>query len=114
MRISYFRTSLWKNLDLKKADKPRKFIWEFTTDQFYDFSEEFIHKLRRKNIYLKHNMMKLRIIRVPFTERRITYSFSNICGHGAFILLALSYLETEFLNLRLYATSGIFLSILFQ
>lgn len=66
--------------------------------------------------------------------KAFSYSYSNICGHGAFILLAASYLETDFFQLRLYAArfvifthsgtlcasnpntpcSGVTLSILFQ
>jgi len=32
---------------------------------------------------------------------------SNIAGHGAFVFLAVSYLDSDFLQLRLYAMSGI-------
>jgi hypothetical protein len=39
---------------------------------------------------------------------------SNVVGHGSFIMLAISYLESDFLNLRAYAINGIMLSILFQ
>jgi CRP-like cAMP-binding protein len=42
------------------------------------------------------------------------YSVSDLCGHGSFAFLALSYLENDFLNLRLYAAGGISLSIIFQ
>mmetsp|Transcript_7142 Transcript_7142/g.7811 ORF Transcript_7142/g.7811 Transcript_7142/m.7811 type:complete len:835 (+) Transcript_7142:390-2894(+) len=42
------------------------------------------------------------------------YSFSDLAGHGSFLFLALSYLENDFLHLRLYAFSGICLSIIFQ
>lgn len=42
------------------------------------------------------------------------YTISNICGHGAFLFLAVSYLETDFMNLRLFAFSGISLSMIFQ
>jgi CRP-like cAMP-binding protein len=44
----------------------------------------------------------------------IEYKLSNLAGHGAFVFLALSYLESDFMNLRLYAASGISLSIIFQ
>jgi len=47
---------------------------------------------------------------------RITlpFTFSNLAGHGSFVFLMASYLETDFLNLRLYALSGITLSLVFQ
>lgn len=60
-------------------------------------------------------MMKERLVPISiFGNRRIKFYWTNICGHGAFLYLALSYLETDFWNLRLYATSGIVLSMFFQ
>lgn len=48
-------------------------------------------------------------------KRVIHLSISEMAGHGSFFFLALSYLENDFLNLRLYALSGQqFLIILFQ
>ena len=46
-------------------------------------------------------------IQIPFT-------LSNVAGHGSFVFLMASYLETDFLNLRMYALSGISLSLIFQ
>ena len=39
-------------------------------------------------------------------KRVIHLSISEMAGHGSFFFLALSYLENDFLNLRLYALSG--------
>jgi CRP-like cAMP-binding protein len=42
------------------------------------------------------------------------YTLSDLAGHGSFLFLAFGYMETDFLNLRLYAFSGICLSVIFQ
>lgn len=41
-------------------------------------------------------------------------SLSDLAGHASFMFLALSYLESDFLALRLFAVSGVSLSIIFQ
>uniref|UniRef100_A0A7S3HEK0 Cyclic nucleotide-binding domain-containing protein n=1 Tax=Spumella elongata TaxID=89044 RepID=A0A7S3HEK0_9STRA len=53
---------------------------------------------------------------LPFkaTKSEYTMSLSDLAGHSSFILLALSYLETDFLLLRMFAASGVSLSIIFQ
>lgn len=43
-----------------------------------------------------------------------TLSLSDVAGHGSFILLACSYLVTDFFQLRMFAASGVTLSIIFQ
>ena len=45
---------------------------------------------------------------------KFSFTLSNLAGHGSFLLLALSYLEKDFLQLRLFAASGMSLSIIFQ
>ena len=47
-------------------------------------------------------------------SQRISYTWSNLAGHSSFLLLALSYLEKDFLQLRIFAASGMSLSIIFQ
>lgn len=47
-------------------------------------------------------------------SNEFTYTWSDLAGHGSFLFLACSYLENDFLKLRLYAVCGITLSILFQ
>lgn len=65
---------------------------------------------------LQEFMLRERVL--PFRNfisgKPIAFNFSNICGHGAFLFLAVSYQETEFVRLRLFACSGIVLNILFQ
>jgi CRP-like cAMP-binding protein len=43
-----------------------------------------------------------------------TLSLSDLAGHGSFVLLMCSYLVTDFFELRMFAASGVTLSILFQ
>lgn len=63
---------------------------------------------------IKIAMIKDRVIRIPITNIKIPYKWTNLAGHGSFVFLALSYLETDFFNLRAFALSGISLSIMFQ
>lgn len=64
--------------------------------------------LKRQRLFFRGAMIKKR----NFNGK--AYSFADLTGHGAFVFLAISYLETDITNLRLYAASGISLSILFQ
>jgi len=79
---------------------------------------ELRNSIRRKVLLIKGSMIKKRniLINVPFSIASFnwSYTFSDLCGHGAFLMLGFSYLETEIFNLRLYAASGITLSIIFQ
>lgn len=60
-------------------------------------------------------MVKPRFITLPISNLApIKFSVTEAAGHGAFVALALSYLETDVLNLRLMACTGIFLNIMFQ
>jgi hypothetical protein len=47
----------------------------------------------------------------PLTVRT---NMSNLCGHGSFLLLAMAYLESDVLLLRVFSAGGIALSVLFQ
>ena len=92
----------------KKNNEPRLVVWW----------KEAINYLNRKRVLLRGTMVRIRRVELPIYGEILhlnsTFSYSNLAGHGAFIFLALSYKETDFLNLRLYAASGIFLSIIFQ
>jgi CRP-like cAMP-binding protein len=44
----------------------------------------------------------------------INYSLSNLAGHGSFMCLAMSYMESDFFYLRTYAFTGISLAMIFQ
>jgi len=69
----------------------------------------------KKMILLKGFFCKIRRTNLPYVKDMFpVYSVSNMAGHGAFMAMALSYLETDFMMLRIYAASGITLSIVFQ
>lgn len=56
------------------------------------------------------------VFKVPFKADKNVHSLSlsDLAGHASFMFLALSYLESDFLALRLFAVSGVSLSIIFQ
>jgi len=58
-------------------------------------------------------MVKSRGLTLPGVGQ-VKWTLTEVAGHGAFVALALSYLEKDVWNLRLFACSGIFLNILFQ
>lgn len=79
--------------------------------------------LQRSKLLIKAKMIERRdfILTVPgfisrSRERMMShsYSWSDLAGHGSFLFLAVSYLERDFFHLRLYAMSGVTLSIIFQ
>lgn len=91
---------------------------KLTNPEYY---EELISTLKRKKLLLRAAMTKKRkiVLQPPAfigsdPIRLPMFNLSELAGHGSFVFLALSYLENDFLNLRLYAFSGITLSILFQ
>lgn len=61
---------------------------------------------------LNHAMVRERTLTI--NNRTFKYQLTNLAGHGSFVMLALGYLESDFLHLRAYAFTGITLSILFQ
>ena len=90
----------------------------------FGYLRELSSQFKKKKLLFRGEMVRPRIFRftVPafFTKRgapssyMIAYTWSNVAGHGAFVFLALSYLEKDFLNLRLFAVSGITLAMIFQ
>lgn len=42
------------------------------------------------------------------------FNYSNVAGHAAFASMAVSYIETDIMLLRMFAVSGLSLSIVFQ
>jgi hypothetical protein len=89
--------------------------------QILDFVDNALFYLQKKKILLRGVMTRKRILSYPklvtmFCGRTESKPFTlgQVAGHGSFIMLAISYLESDFLNLRMYAVSGIGLSILFQ
>mmetsp|Transcript_8041 Transcript_8041/g.8191 ORF Transcript_8041/g.8191 Transcript_8041/m.8191 type:complete len:457 (+) Transcript_8041:180-1550(+) len=105
-----------------KDSKTRKFRHSLGNDEELEEWEKLHEVLReeffKQKILLRGFMVKMRsfIFTIPGTGVKVplVYTISNLCGHGAFFFLALSYLESNFFSLRLFAASGITLSILFQ
>ena len=102
----------FKNIDLKKASD----IGSLGNINVFQRSGNFI---KRKVMLLNYEMRKERFFRLPlFTSRSgsntIPYSISSLCGHVSFMIFGASYLQTDFLNLRLYAVSGLSFAIIFQ
>jgi CRP-like cAMP-binding protein len=44
----------------------------------------------------------------------LPYTLSNLAGHGSFLCLALAYMESDYLHLRMYAFTGVGLAMVFQ
>jgi hypothetical protein len=59
----------------------------------------------------RERCLNLKVAALPVSVRT---NFSNWCGHGSFLMLALAYMESDILLLRAFSASGILLSILFQ
>ena len=71
--------------------------------------------MNKRLLLLRGAMTRKRVLNLMFIKStNRAFSYSDVAGHGAFLCLALSYLETDFLTLRLYAASGVTLSIIFQ
>ncbi len=97
---------------------PKVVIRNHSTLSNSESLDELRNTIRRKSILFKGFIMKRRVLNytLPFGIGHFyfPYSVSDLCGHGSFAFLALSYLENDFMNLRLYAAGGISLSIIFQ
>jgi CRP-like cAMP-binding protein len=103
----------------------RKSVPQPPPNPFWVWFEETKLYLLKKKLLFRGEMVKLRLLKISIPEESIiagmpkrTYTFvyqlSNLAGHGAFIFLAVSYMESDFINLRMYALSGITLSMIFQ
>lgn len=75
-------------------------------------------EFQRRFILFRGWMLRKRYLsaRVPIIGRRFMFPFtvSDLSGHLSFVFLALSYLESDFMNLRIFAASGLSMSIIFQ
>ena len=67
-----------------------------------------------KKRYIDYSILRSASSNGATESQRISYTWSNLAGHSSFLLLALSYLEKDFLQLRIFAASGMSLSIIFQ
>jgi hypothetical protein len=109
------QSSSWGMRASFRKPKDRKEIW----------FEENMLKFQKRKLYLRHAMVKNRTFtftypKIPFMTTTnskpiiFVYQLSNIAGHGAFMCLALSYIESDILQLRVFAVSSGVLSMLFQ
>jgi CRP-like cAMP-binding protein len=96
--------------------------WQRNLKPYIDYkNERLVPYIKGRLQFLQAEMVKQRFIEVKLPgitarakTRRIFYTLSNLAGHGSFLLLAVSYLEKDFLHLRLFAATGMSLSIIFQ
>ena len=75
----------------------------------YNRHETIIGILQKQKILLRGAMIKKRTTNFLFLNNFLptySYSYSELAGHGAFISMALSYSETDFMMLRAYASTG--------
>lgn len=73
------------------------------------------HLLVQKNrLLLRGAIVRPRFIKIPMLDMVLSYTITNLFGHTSFLCLSLSYMETDFLHLRIYALSGITCAIMFQ
>lgn len=114
-RYHWYGNSYRLNTKLVKLPFVRRNHSTLSNNETFD---ELRNTIRRKTILLKGFIVKRRVFNytLPFGIGHFyfPYSVSDLCGHGSFAFLALSYLENDFLSLRLYAAGGISLSIIFQ
>jgi hypothetical protein len=99
-RRLHYLSSEWRKEGLFRAKTGARWLNTVTKYHFDRFFE-----VMTREIVLK--------VKSPWGNP-IKFSLSNLCGHGAFLFLAISYTETNFFHLRVYASSGILLSIFFQ
>lgn len=81
------------------------------------YEEQVSYAAKQANLWKSAMIAKTNFqFHIPFRSAPTLYnlSLSDMAGHASFILLAISYLESDFLQLRLFATSGITFSIMFQ
>lgn len=108
------QSSIYRRASFKKPKEHRE-VW----------FEENMLKFQKRKLFLRHAMVKNRTFtftypKIPFMTKTnskpivFVYQLSNVAGHGAFICLALSYMESDFLQLRVFAVSSGVLSMLFQ
>jgi CRP-like cAMP-binding protein len=109
-RATKFRTASLLKLQRRNFHPEVKQAFSQTTSEHT--SAEDTYELLKQEIIKK----RVAIFRLPLGIQpiEVPYTLSNLAGHGSFIFLAVSYLESDVMSLRVYAVSGITLSILFQ
>ena len=78
------------------------------------WKKEILGGFPKCRILIRAEMVKRRRMWNIFLWKEETRSLSDIAGHASFVVLAISYTETELLNLRMYAAAGVSLSMVFQ
>jgi hypothetical protein len=78
------------------------------------YKKEVIQGFPRTRLLVRGEMLRQRIMFNPFSMSKEMRNLSDIAGHGAFLMLAISYTETDVFMLRLHAAAGVSLSIVFQ
>ena len=66
--------------------------------------EEIYNQIKKKSILLRGQLVKKRyaVFDFPIAGRHIhSYSWSDLSGHASFLFLAVSYLESDFMSLRM-------------
>ena len=113
---NYQRSVFFSSVPQEPQSLPKEEKIHETSTTFLERSFQILTKSRSISLYVPRFIQsKLKIKKNPTSSKLvIPFTWSNIAGHGSFLFLALSYLESDFLSLRLYAFSGISLSIIFQ
>ena len=70
------------------------------------YKKEVIQGFPRTRLLVRGEMLRQRIMFNPFSMSKEMRNLSDIAGHGAFLMLAISYTETDVFMLRLYAAGG--------
>ena len=111
--ISHLMTTLKDSITqvLQPRINPKRLLRRFHIDDLNIV-------IQKKLLLFKSFMVSRRrvVISIPFTRLShvVVITLSDLAGHCSFLFLSISYLESDFMNLRLYALSGITLSIIFQ
>ena len=101
-----------------KCNVPARFIGTLRQRRLYPKAtkaQSLLVYIQKQLVFVKGFMLKKRQTKHPYLKDLFPiYTFSNVAGHGAFLCLAISYMESDFMMLRIYAATGISLSIVFQ
>ena len=125
LRSSLRSRFLGKRLTLRGSTSIPKQVetsWQRNMKPYLSYAKErVVPYIKGRLQFLQTEMVKQRFIEVKLPgitargkTKRVFYTLSNLAGHGSFLLLAVSYLEKDFLHLRLFAATGMSLSIIFQ
>jgi CRP-like cAMP-binding protein len=103
-KFSKFARQHQSNAHKKIAQREKAQYW----------AEEFRTGFKRSRLLLRGYLIRQQMFFNPVTRKYTKMSISDLAGHGAFLSLAVSYTETDIYLLRVYAVSGVALSMIFQ